>query len=375
MKFSEYDLVELLEETDGIPRGRGGLVVKVHDQPESYEVEVLGVNGASSPLLTLPPEALQLVRRSGMGAGVRRPVRRKLEKGEAVLAARFLLELGKLVFRGRLPTGQEAKACLRAYRLRGGKLTLWREAGGWGLSSSFPDQEGLERAAEQLEEFFCWLQGTPRSGQPWVGRHSFSPRELPWENVQLKQRPGDRAAEIAVQGADAIREYRAFYRLPCAGFSEKELDAWARGRWNWGTRPDAPQVWRGEEILFGALLSGIGLERGAVSWAGVYELLHRLNLPVRGRPERFTALGADGMEYAFSYDFFREVSIGHRTSRVWYFLRDGERIEGRQKFSWWERGPVLPLWESRNIRKDERRFTWTPVITALTGLRFERPKQ
>ena len=81
------------------------------------------------------------------------------------------------------------------------------------------------------------------------------------------------------------------------------------------------------------------------------------------------------MEYAFSYDFFREVSIGHRTSRVWYFLRDGERIEGRQKFSWWERGPVLPLWESRNIRKDERRFTWTPVITALTGLRFERPKQ
>ena len=96
MKFSEYDLVELLEETDGIPRGRGGLVVKVHDQPESYEVEVLGVNGASSPLLTLPPEALQLVRRSGMGAGVRRPVRRKLEKGEAVLAARFLLELGKL---------------------------------------------------------------------------------------------------------------------------------------------------------------------------------------------------------------------------------------------------------------------------------------
>lgn len=375
MKFSEYDLVELLAEAEGIPRGRGGLVVKVHPQPECYEVEVLGVNGAPSRFVTLPPEALKLVRRSGMGAGVQRPVRRKREKGEALLTARFLLELGKLVFRGRFPTGREAKACLRAYRLRGGKLTLWREAGGWGLSSSFSGQEGLERAAEQLEEFFGWLQRTSRAGQLWVGRHIFAPKTLPWENVQIKQRPKDRASDIAVQGAEAIREYRAFYRLPCAGFSEKELDAWARERWDWETMPHAPKVWRGEELLSGELLSGIGLERGTVSWAGVYELLRRLELPVRGRPERFTAIGADGVEYAFSYEFSREVSIGHRTSRVWYFLRGGEQIEGRQKFSWWERGPVLPLWESRNIRKDERHYTWTPVITALTGLRFEKPDQ
>ena len=177
-----------------------------------------------------------------------------------------------------------------------------------------------------------WTSRSMASICPWE-------RELPWENVQLKQRPGDRAAEIAVQGADAIREYRAFYRLPCTGFPEKELDAWARGRWNWGTRPDAPQVWRGGEILFGALLSGIGLERGAVSWAGVYELLHRLNLPVRGRPERFTALGADAKKPIEVY-----VNYTNKDGTLWYggwyhlcgtLLSEGEElwqvIEGKPR--------------------------------------------
>lgn len=372
MKFSEYDLVELLVEADGIRKGRGGLVVKVYTQPEAYEVEVLGVNGAPGRLVTLPPEALRLVRRSGMGAGVRPPVRRKLEKGEAVLVARFLLELGKLVFRGRFPTDREAKACLRAYRLRGGKLTLWREAGGWGLSSSFPDREQLERAAEQLEEFFRWLQGTPQCGKPWIGRHVFSPEELPWENVQLEQRRRDGAADIVPRGDEAIREYRAFYRLPCAGFPEEELDAYARQRWDWESMPGCPAVWQGEERLSARLLAGIGLCRGTISYAGAYELLRRLDLPLRGRPERFAAIGADGVEYAFSYEFTQEIPFGKGTRRVWYFLRDGERIERRKQFSWWERGPTLSLWESRNIPKDGNRCTWAPVISELTGLRFVR---
>lgn len=370
MKFSEYDLVELLTEVEGLRQGRGGLIVGVHSQPEGYEVEFLGLNGTPSRFATLPPEALKLVRRSGMGSGIRRPVRRKLEKGEAVMTARFLLELGKLMVRGRLPTDREAKACLRAYRRQGGSLTCWRESGGWSLSSDFPDQERLERAAEQLEEFFQWLQRSPQNEQTWTGRHVFAPRELPWENVQLKQGPGSCVADIAAQGADAIREYRAFYRLPCADFPEEVLDAWARGRWDWKTMEPCPLVWRGEERLPGQLLAGIGLCRGMVSYSGVYELLRRLDLPVRGRPDRFAAIGVDGMEYAFSYEFTREIPCGKRTRRVWYFLRGGEPVEGRNKISWWERGPVLSLSKSQNIRKDERHYTWTPVITALTGLRF-----
>ena len=205
-----------------------------------------------------------------------------------------------------------------------------------------------------------------------MGRHVFAPEELPWERVQLEQYPRSSPADIAARGMEAIREYRAFYRLPGPGFGGEELETWARRCWDWESMPDAPELWRGEELLSSRLLAGIGLCRGTVSFGGVYELLRRLDLPVRGRPERFTALGADGVEYAFSYGFTQEVPVGKRSRKVWYYLRGGERIEGRPSCSWWERGPVLPLWRAQNIRKDERRYTWTPVITALTGLRLEQ---
>ena len=372
MKFSEYDLVELLTETEGVPKGRSGLIVGVCAQPEVYEVEILGVNGAPSRFVTLPPEKLKLLRR-WKHDDIPRHAPRKLERGELLLTSRFLWELGKLMFRGRLPTGKEAKSCLRAYG--GRRLRRWREGAGWSLQSSFSGLGELEGAAEELENFFRWLQGRPQwNEKPWAGHHAYSPKELPWENVQLGQRAKDRPAELLAQGEEAIRTYRAFYRLAGDGFSQKELEDWARLRWDWETMPGCPTVWRGEERLPGSLLAGIGLERGVVSFAGMYELLRRLNLPVRGRPERFAALGADGVEYAFSYDFFQEVPVGKkRTRRVWHLLRGGERLEGRQAFRWWERGPVLPLWESRNIRKDSQHYTWTPVAASLTGLRFEVP--
>ena len=369
MKFSEYDLVEILEDQ------QSGLVVALHTQPERYDIEILGVNGAPSRFVTLPPEALRLVRRSGMGSGIRRAPLRKAQKGEAVLAVLFCWKLAKLMFRGRPGReriSREQDACLRDYRAQGGSLTSWQEAERWSLYCTFSDSEQLERGVEQLSAFFRWVQHGPQGQRPWVGRYTFQPKELPWEEVRLEQRPGDSVARILERCAEVFREYSAFYRIPCAGCTQEELDMWSRERWDWETMPRCPQAWQGEEKVPGPLLAGIGLCRGTVSYGGVYELLRRLDLPVRGTPERFIAIGADGVEYGFSYQFFRTVPYGPgKSKRVWYFLRGGEPVEWRSKISWWERGPTLPIREGQNIPRDETHFTWAVVLCELTGLRFQ----
>lgn len=266
---------------------------------------------------------------------------------------------------------------LEQYQEEGGSLDAWelRDSIFYTQYSSMGDAGS---ALEQLSDFFAWTEGRPLAQLVPKGQYNFQP-ELPWRtwapqfhNFQesVVHGPQDETEAVREELEDSVKKYYAFYCLPCAEFSQAELEEYAGNTWLWTPKPSVRQ---GEEILSPELFTGIGLESGVISYGGLYTLLIRLDFDVKGTAEHFTVTGADGHSYEFSYSFWEEKEIDWTNNEtitlpVWYHLRDGYPVGIEDETGWMYRGPVIGLKEGWNIDTHNGHFHFYMPYWEITGL-------
>ncbi len=279
---------------------------------------------------------------------------------------------------------------LDAYQDGGGSLDAWEsEVVEWAdemyLSVTYSTMAEVRAAAGQLDSFFRWAEGKPHTSLLREGSYELCMEAgLPWNTDQSWNRHvcshamGDDVEDILAQCAEPLERYYAYYRLPTDDFTQEELDAFAEEAWPWDM-DSRLEIWRGEERLPLELFAGIGLERDAISWGGLYEMLRRLEIPVEGAPEHFTVTGADGAVWEFSYAFHREESAGEdETEEAWYFLREdleaSQSETRRWEKDWIIRGPICRLDRGQFYPLPNGRVRWETVAEQVTGLRFKWAK-
>ena len=276
------------------------------------------------------------------------------------------------------------------YRDQGGSLDAWDItqllSGETYMTLEYESMEEIRKAAEQLRTFYDWTEGKPYTNCLESGRFCFSPSRFPWtvEKTLYKggtwdgffQGPEDSLEDIIDQCSREIQKYYSFYNIPCPDFTGGEMSAYAAENLDWQTLEGLPNIKKDGEPFSPETFSGIGVfpRYGIVSYGGLYQMLLRLGFEVEGTPEHFSVTGADGAEYEFSYDFCYEMEFDSKlypTVTVWYFLRNGLRVQRTEKPYWWETGPVLSLTDYQWVPKEGGSRSLEHIITWLTGLRFD----
>ncbi len=107
-------------------------------------------------------------------------------------------------------------------------------------------------------------------------------------------------------------------------------------------------------------------------YGGLYTLLVRLDLDVKGTAEHFTVTGADGHSYEFSYSFWEEKEMDWANNEtitlpVWYHLRDGYPVGVEDETGWMYRGPVIGLKGGWNIDTHDGHFHFYMPFFEITG--------
>lgn len=267
---------------------------------------------------------------------------------------------------------------LEQYQKEGGSLDAW-ELSDKILDTQYASIADAAPALEQLSAFFTWIEGKPLARLMPKGQYKFQP-ELPWRTYSpqfhsfqemVVHGPQDKPEAVQEALGDSVKKYYAFYCLPCDEFSQTELEEYAVKTWPWTPKP---RVRQGEEILPPALLAGIGLESGVISYGGLYTLLTRLDFDVKGTEEHFTVTGADGHSYEFSYSFWEEREMDWTNNRtitlpVWHHLRDGYPVGVEGETSWFYRGPVIDLDAGWNIDTHNGHFHFYMPFWEIAGLR------
>ncbi|MCI9589814.1 MAG: hypothetical protein HFG42_04565 [Lachnospiraceae bacterium] len=267
---------------------------------------------------------------------------------------------------------------LEQYQKEGGSLDAW-ELSDKILDTQYASIADAAPALEQLSAFFTWIEGKPLARLMPKGQYKFQP-ELPWRTYSpqfhsfqemVVHGPQDKPEAVQEALGDSVKKYYAFYCLPCDEFSQTELEEYAVKTWPWTPKP---RVRQGEEILPPALLAGIGLESGVISYGGLYTLLTRLDFDVKGTEEHFTVTGADGHSYEFSYSFWEEREMDWANNRtitlpVWHHLRDGYPVGVEGETSWFYRGPVIDLDAGWNIDTHNGHFQFYMPFWEIAGLR------
>lgn len=265
---------------------------------------------------------------------------------------------------------------MEQYQKEGGRLDVWELSSGI-LYTNYASIADAAPAFEQLSSFFAWVAGKPFAKLIPKGRYHFQP-ELPWRTYSPQFRnfqevvvhgPMDIKEAVREALANSVKKYYAFYCLPCAEFSQTELEEYAVKTWPWSPKP---KVRQGKEIMQPDLLAGIGEESGVISYGGLYTLLIRFGFDVKGTAEHFTVTGTDGHFYEFSYSFWEEREMDWTNNRtitmpVWYHLRDGYPV-GKEETSWFKRGPVVPLKGGWNIDTHNGHFHFYMPFLEITGL-------
>lgn len=280
------------------------------------------------------------------------------------------------------------------YQSEGGSLAAWDitqlRSGETYITLEYESMEAAREAAEQLRAFYDWTEGKPYTNCLESGRFCFSPSRFPWtvEQTLYKggtwdgffQGPEDKVEDILDRCAEEIKKYYTFYNFPCPDFTEEEMSAYATKALDWRAVEGLPSIKKEVEPFPPETFSGIGVfpRYGVVSYGSLYQMLLRLGFEVEGTAEHFSVTGFDGAEYEFSYNFCYEMEFDSKlypTATVWYFLRNGLRVERTEKPYWWETGPVLSLTDYQWVPKDKGSRSLEHIITGLTGLRFsyERP--
>lgn len=184
------------------------------------------------------------------------------------------------------------------YQKAGGSLDVWNLRDNF-LSTSYKSMADAVHALDLLSAFFAWAENKPFAELLPKGHYKFQP-ELPWSSYSSEfhsfqasavHGPLDKAEAVREALENSVKKYYAFYCLPCAEFSQKELEEYAQKTWRWAPKPIVRQ-WHEEEIIPPEFFAGIGLESGVVSYGGLYTLLTRLGFDVKGTAEHFTVTGA-----------------------------------------------------------------------------------
>ena len=236
---------------------------------------------------------------------------------------------------------------IKEYQTMGNSLSLWDIDTSGDLEFHFSSMADVALAAEQLRSFYSWYEAQPHAGPPHYAVLELDGLPLPsGDPITNRTRLNTsavlasdfhvsfcrNAAEMEELCAEMIKSYYTFYRLPCADFSEEDLDAFAQENWDpaWaegGGRSTVPHLSRDGKSVPVSLFSGIGavpyagsgLEFSYISYGGLFELLNRLGLEPVGELEHFTVTGVDGVVYEFSYSF-------HKTEQGetwWYYIQNG----------------------------------------------------
>ena len=262
-----------------------------------------------------------------------------------------------------------------------GCLDLWTTANDGKPEFIFSSMADVPQAAAELRAFYTWYEAQPHAGQSQSATcrlDSLSPPQSILAvryvtfNTQTVLTANPRfsfmreAAELEEACSEMLKSYYAFYHLPSPDFSTEELNAFAKEKWgpSWtegADRSTVPHLLLDGNPIPADLLAdigiepcaGSGLEFSAISYGGLFELLTRIGIAPEGEPDQFSATGADGSLYVFSYSF-RKNDDGHEW---WYYTRDGAEVpEKYHVFSADDGAPVL------RVGSEE--------FQAVTGLEF-----
>ena len=221
---------------------------------------------------------------------------------------------------------------LEQYLQEVGSLDAW-EIEDHELTLSYASMEPVAPAQEQLQAFYDWLAAQPHAPDPLSATCRLTDLPLPaggldvWEYIRPEETSWASACgDMTKVCARMMKDYYAFYALPCPAFTPAELASHARFAWPWtpGEYPCPSACSRDGQSVSLSSFAGIGLNAGYISYAGLYEMLSHLSFETEGQPEDFSFTGADGALYQFSYGdaLHREGDAGR-----WYYLRDGEPVE------------------------------------------------
>lgn len=237
-----------------------------------------------------------------------------------------------------------AQSAARSYYLEKyldgvGSLDLW-ETDEWRFEMEFSSMAEVRAALKQLEDYTGWYALQPHSGTPPGALGTLTGLRLPPEALfRDSTLYGDEDADLEELCGDILKNYYTFYNLPCPDFSEEEVQACARRTWEWSGF--VPKDWKTGEWMSQKDFQDVRLERGCVSFGGLYTVLERVGAAPEGTPEAWAVTGADGCRYEFSYDF----QAPENGEIVWYYLKDGRRMPaGKNEPD----APVL-LWEGDEV--------------------------
>lgn len=201
------------------------------------------------------------------------------------------------------------------------------------LTLSYSSMDPVCPAQEQLQAFYDWLTAQPHAQDPLSATVRLTDLPLPagnlgtWEYIRPEETSWASACgDMEEVCAGMLRAYYAFYGLPCPGYGPEEQAAFALERWTWtpGTYPHPSACSRDGKSVPLSAFTGIGLEGEYISYAGLYEMLSRLDFAPEGSPEAFSFTGADGALYEFSY----ENVLPREGQTDWlYYWKDGQPVQ------------------------------------------------